>query len=347
MPELVLHIGPHKTGTSHIQACLKHHAPALEKLGVHVPRAWEDTKLNPSHTGLTARLYSEGLPELRQVFAGWRRSHYRTIAVSCEDLGALEEHPIRLHMLRELTEGMSVRIVFYVRRWTTLLASVWQEYIKQGSTLTLPEVAAHNLADPAASRIINIDCRLGIFADLFGMSSIQVVGYDALVDSGVDIFEDFAARFLHAPGLPKLSLPPSNPSMSYAQAEMMRLFNIFQQGTGRDGRPLLRFILSPYPPGPLEPLLGNLKGHDNALELRDDSLAVLPVLRASAAKYGECTWPRADASLLYQPREAKLAYVRTDAMLAPGFAERTRALWKTLSAMGTQADATAAALWSS
>jgi hypothetical protein len=345
MPEIVLHIGPHKTGTSHIQACLKHHAPALEALGVHVPRAWEDTPLNPSHTGLIARLNSERRDELRPVFAAWRRSRYRTIAISCEELGSLEEHPVKARMLYELTEGMNVRVVFYVRRWTTLLASVWQEYIKQGSTLTLPEVAAHNLADPAASRIINIDTRLGIFAELFGISSIHVVGYNALVDSGVDIFEDFATRFLHAPGLPKLDLPPANPSMSYAQAEMMRLFNILQQGTGRDGRPLLRFLLTAYPPAPLAPLLRNLEGHDNFLELRDDSSAVLPVLRDNAAKYGEGLWPKTVAPLLYQPRPARLPYVRTDAMLAPGFAERTRALWKALSAMGTQADATAAALW--
>jgi hypothetical protein len=345
MPEIVLHVGPHKTGTSHIQACLKHHAPALEALGVHVPRAWEDTPLNPSHTGLIARLTSERRDELRPVFAAWRRSRYRTIVISCEELSILEEHPVKAQMLRELTEGMKVRVVFYVRRWTSLLASVWQEYIKQGLTLTLPEVAAHNLADPASSRIINIDTRLGIFAELFGISSILVVGYDSLADSGVDIFEDFAARFLHAPSLPKLKLPPANPSMSYAQAEMMRLFNILQQGTGRDGRPLLRFLLSAYPPAPLAPLLRTLEGHDNFLELRDDSSAVLPVLQENAAKYGGCTWPRGGTSLLYQPRQAKLPYVRTDAMLAPGFAERTRALWKTLSAMGTQADATAAALW--
>ena len=326
----LFHVGPHKTGTSYIQAGLRLYAAALGKAGVHVARQWEDGPLNPSHTGLVSRLNSERLHELKAVFSAWRALGDGLVVVSCEELATIAREPVKVLMLRELTQGCDVSIVYYARRWTELLASEWQEYVKQGSTLPLTEVLVHNLRDPAVSRIINIDATLAVYARYFGASAIRVVSYDSVVDSGDDLFAHFTRTFLGGAGLAPQPIPAVNTRLTASRTEMMRLFNILQQESGIASHHLLRFLDLQHAPAPLTALLEHLARYPRTIDVDDDDPAVRAVLRENAAQYRARTVAPAPDGRLYAPGAAALAFIGTDYALAPGFAEALRKLWRDL-----------------
>ncbi len=233
-------------------------------------------------------------------------------------------------MLRELTEGSDVRIVYYARRWTDRLASEWQEYVKQGSTLRLTEVLVHNLRDPATSPIINIDNTLRAYAKYFGEQAINIVSYDSVVDSPSDLFTHFAATFLSRTEMALQRCPIINNRLTASRTEIMRLFNRLQQESGVASGALLRFLTLEHAPAPLTAVLDHLALYSRTIEVRDDDPVALPVLMKNAAQYRARTVEPAPQQLLYEVKQADLNYIGFEYALTPGFAELVRKVWRDL-----------------
>jgi hypothetical protein len=232
MPHYILHIGPHKTGSSHLQNCFAANRDRLESAGIHLASQWDENPGKPSHTSLYHRLTNKRRAEVEPVFAAWRMSQYRSVLISCEAFATLSVAPVQVEILHQLTQGSPVTLVYYVRRWSNLLASEWQQYVKLGFRQQLPEVLVHNLRDPWHSRAINIDVCLKVFADIFGRESIRLVSYDCVRDSGEDIAAHFARRFLDGVRLALPSGHEANVSLAPERIEMMRLFNCLDRGGG-------------------------------------------------------------------------------------------------------------------
>ena len=301
----------------------------LRAAGIVLPHKWEDNPLNPSHTGLVARLVTERRSELEPLFAAWRRTD-ETVVISCEDLSAMSREYVKTLMLRELVGDSPATIVFYVRRWSDLLSSEWKEYVKQGSTLQFLEVLVHNLRNPGKSRIINIDACLSVYRDLFGTPSIRVIAYDAVVASGIDIFAHFCHACLGGLNVTPQLRPRANESLTAAQTELMRLFNVLGRDAEIDSSGLLRFFYLQHTPAPLRALLTRLEEFKTSIELSDDDPAVRDVLRDNRRQYAGCALPPAAHDSFYEPRTAQQNFVRSDYALLPGFAEAVRSLWAAL-----------------
>jgi len=330
MPHYIVHIGPHKTGSSHLQNCLAGHRDTLERARIHVARGWDESPAKPSHTGLYYRLTAERRAELEPVFAEWRGSEYRFVVISCEALAPMSLVPAQLGLLRELTSGSKVTIVYYVRRWSQLLASEWQQYVKVGSTLQLPEVVVHNLRDARRSRSINIDLCLHVFADIFGLDALRLVSYDSVVESGTDIFTHFTDVFLDGLRLPVCVGHEANVSLSADRIELMRLFNILAQEEGTRADKLLRFLELQHRPAPMSALLGEIARHEVAMKLSDDDEAVRDVLVETRLKYAQCAVAPVFDTRFYESRTVGVRFVRPEYALTPGFAERVRDLRRAL-----------------
>ena len=332
MPEYVIHIGPYKTGSSYLQAGLAENSVLLEAAGIHVAAVWSDHFLNPSQSGLTQGLTEEGLPATRLIFDAWRQSDWRKIVISCEELSTLS--PVEVRMLKDLTADASVSIVYYIRRWSELLASAWQEYVKQGSTLQLVEVLVHNLRDAARSRIINIDLSLRSFATVFGRSALKLVPYSNLMDEGADIFAGFVASFLDEAAVVSPRSLIMNASFGPEKIELLRVFNCMEQDPGGDRtRRLIRFLELEHGPAPAMALMEYLKGFSKTIEIADDDAAVREVVAGNHAAYRDCALPPMPDSGFYQPRSSKLTFIRPDYGLTPGFAEAARQLRQDLLAL--------------
>ncbi len=332
MPDYIFHIGPHKTGSSHLQNCFAANRNRLESAGIHLASQWDENPAKPSHTGLFHRLSNERRAELEPVFAAWRKSDYRTVLVSCEAFAALSLEPAKVQILRDLTQGSPVTLVYYVRRWSHLLASEWQQYVKQGSRQQLLEILVHNLRDPWRSRAINIDICLKVFAGIFGREQLRLVSYDCVEESGQDIAAHFATMFL---GGVTLELPfghDANISFPPERIEMMRLFNGLDQEPGAVAR-MHRFLSLAHTPAPMARLLAHMARYEESLLLSDDDSAVRDVLRANRDAYAHCAVVPVEETRFYPAKTVRVRFIRPDYALAPGFAEAVHALRRDLLAI--------------
>ncbi len=324
----VIHIGPHKTGSTYLQRCLRENADALQAAGIVLPRPWEDSPLKPSHTGLVHRLVTERRAELEPVFAAWRPA--KTVVISCEDLSAMSLEPIKVLMLREVIGDAPVRIVFYARRWSELLSSEWKEYVKQGSRLSFLEVLAHNLRNPVKSRIVNIDACLSVYRDLFGIDSISVIAYDEVLTSGADVFDHFAGAYLGSAAIGAHTSKLVNRSLTAAQTELMRLFNVLGSEAGIDSSRLLRFFYLQHAPAPLLDAVVHLESFQTSIELSDDDPCVREVLNNNRRQYAPCAVAPVAKGSFYEPKIVQATFIRPEYALSPGFAEAVRGLWAAL-----------------
>jgi hypothetical protein len=335
-PHYIIHIGPPKTGSSHLQACLRANVDALERAGIHLATRFELSPDNPTHQRLPHMLRNEDRCELERAAATWHESGYRKVIITCEYLTGYHIGPLKAAILRGVTAGAMVTVVFYIRRWTKLLASTWTEYVKQGSVVTLPEVLVHNLRNPIESPLINIAAYLGAYPELFGYPALRLICYDSVVRSGTDMFQHFTDNFLD--GL-KLKFPAdqrANPSPSPAKIELMRLFNCLSKQTGLNAEHLRRLVSQAHIPAQMTALLELLAQYETSIETDDADQAAADVLAANQRTFGMCTLEPAPADRLYEPGPARLRYIDPAYGLVPGFAEGVWQLWNALHGMMPQ-----------
>jgi hypothetical protein len=112
----ILHIGPHKTGTTYIQQTLFALRERLEGRGVHVPAVWNAAPGPPSRMRLVWALREGATDRIEDDLRRTMASRYDRVVVSCEALSRLE--PSQIERLRALPGTSAVRIIYYVRRWS-------------------------------------------------------------------------------------------------------------------------------------------------------------------------------------------------------------------------------------
>lgn len=222
MPKYIIHIGPHKTGTKFLQGAFSSMPDALLAGSVYYPRQWimDDTG---SHLGLIRALHSSNVDGLKEEFSALNQSRYAKILLSSEDLSDLRGDNIA--KLRQLIDGSPVEIVFYCRAYAQIISSSWQESVKQGSVMTLPEYVSNNCIDTFGSNLFNFNVVLNEFANVFGKDNIKTVSYEAVLRSGENLADHFAKTFLGLPDLCGRSLQRSNESLTIFESEMMRFLN--------------------------------------------------------------------------------------------------------------------------
>jgi hypothetical protein len=134
---LFLHVGPHKTGSTAIQATLRSVAPALARRGVDIARIGCDVNAS----SLVGRL-----PNVAQPFAMHDRDlvdealkaakvtlESRDLVVSGEALSWLTS--AGYGALTELLSPARVSVLFGVRDFKSLAFSIWSETLRAGSTI--------------------------------------------------------------------------------------------------------------------------------------------------------------------------------------------------------------------
>jgi len=135
--------------------------------------------------------------QLQEILA--QRHAY--VVISCEALSRLDQEQIA--QFRQLLGSAPAQVVYYVRPWPERLPSLWQETVKFGHTVTLPEYLTEQLTGYDTSELRDT-AMLDRFATVFGSANIRVVAYSHLIERNIDIAGHFLASFL---GLSGLQLP--------------------------------------------------------------------------------------------------------------------------------------------
>ncbi len=241
LPELVLHIGSGKTGTSSIQGFLAKNRERLAELGILYPRAPGRTR----HVRLSLSLRSDADLVMQP---GWSRQGYSSPARFREDVdrqlreelreaalprvllsdealyGASEE---KLERLRAMLARMArrPRVVVYLRRQDDHLCSRYQTVIQRGDVRRLTE----RLEQMSNATMYDYDATLRTWQRLVEPTEIIVRPFDRGRFVGGSLLRDFLnAADINAAVDDFEEVGVRNESLDAESVEFLRILNLYR-----------------------------------------------------------------------------------------------------------------------
>jgi len=211
---IVLHIGPHKTGTTAIQQMLFSQSTS-KNCGFYYPFVSTDEMGQHTFAQLASDPKRTEFSEMLRAL----KSTAKMCILSSEELCYLPDTGMR--RLRMALPNANVTIAYYQRDILSLLQSWWQEKIKHGSTQTLLEFLFACLLAPQHLHLLVPDILLSSWASVFGRGAIRIFRYDNIAD----VARQFACDFLGVK-LPAETLTASNRSYDHLDCEMIRFWNM-------------------------------------------------------------------------------------------------------------------------
>jgi hypothetical protein len=132
---IVLHIGPHKTGTTSIQTHLAALLPEPVAGGYWYPDPGGE--VGPGHADLARACLKEARPlaELDRVIATAQAANVGTLVLSSEVFA--HAFPGRIARLKHDLEGHEIHLVVTLNEIVRRAASIWQEFLKHGHIVGL------------------------------------------------------------------------------------------------------------------------------------------------------------------------------------------------------------------
>jgi hypothetical protein len=314
MPRYLLHVGPHKTGTTYLQLRFDAARQRLRQSGVVYPSEWSSAEGEPSHRKLVVGLREAHVAQLRSQFEAIERDDPDDVLISAEGIGHLQ--PPALELLKTLMRAQPVTVIFYCRRWSELLPSLWQERVKHGHDETFPEFFSINASDPFESIEMNFTRRLDAYAKVFGRENIRLVSYNNLCDAGIDLAEHFFDCFLPQhrsliDGLPHLPVARPNQSLPPLDIEVIRALNAFNARGGMPVSSALRdWYMTKSGQFDLAGLFAAIQTNAATLPFSDATPAVRLLQDSLSATYGDVMVQPAQPGCLFAPRKAEIVYFR-------------------------------------
>jgi hypothetical protein len=329
MPRYLVHIGPHKTGTTYIQSRLDAARDRLGAVGVVYPATWRAAEMVPSHLRLFERIRHRQLAELQRELAELPVDADGLVILSSEDLQYLDGQEVRI--LADLLGTPQVTIAYYCRRWSELLPSVWQERIKHGDDQPLPEFLLLLTAHAHRSALANYGIVLDRYLGVFGPANIRVVSYSNVADSQVDLAEHFVATFLPPlpGGLPPASEARPNASLASAEIEMIRVLNALHRRRGGESGSAIRSWYQQH--GGTHDLSAIMAAMTKATVTTplSDAIPMLDLLHQRLfQQYRELLVPPVSANRLFRPRQHDLAFVRQGYLADPSIAAQVERVYQ-------------------
>lgn len=220
MPDrLVLHIGPHKTGTTAIQNALREAAGALEAQGWHYPLLDPADHAQHRLCAALARDDAEAEAMLARMLPPGR-----DVILSSENFSRLQA--AALLRLAERLRGRAVEVVYFQRNFLSLAYSWWQERVKHGRDEQFPEYMARTLGFPGRFHLFGPGTVLGRFAAAFGREAVRVYLYDVIRETD-GVTRHFGEQVLGLPAgvLPEPGARAVNASLGPGRVELLRALN--------------------------------------------------------------------------------------------------------------------------
>jgi hypothetical protein len=259
------------------------------------------------------------------------RSAYQNVLVSAEDLSDLSEQA--LGHLKSLTEGSEVIFVFYCRRWSETVPSLWQECVKHGQAFSLPEYYLHEWHDARRSKTINIAVRLDKFASMFGVKAIRLVSYSNISDIGGDILSHFLREFLSIAEFPPVGNKRANLSLSPFDAEIIRVLNGMEWSIrGRRGTGIMTRYMANKLAFRMEATKAAVSNHLASIAMDDDTPELQSLHRSLGEKFSNVLVNPADQGHLFRPKRRLASYVQPGYIFVDGVYDELRAIYNVVGA---------------
>jgi hypothetical protein len=196
--KVILHIGPHKTGSSYLQKALCDNEELLKSKDVVYPKEWRDflwghhslvTEIISSHNEASTNKFKNKLKTLLDEYF----KNYSIVVFSSENFENLSAE--QLKVLRCVQENFELEVVYYIRKGSSLAFSSWQEEIKHGSSEKFESFLFKHLSKPFQSRLFNYNTVLDRFTSTLNVKP-EIIIYDNLIEEAEDIAKHFLSKIL-------------------------------------------------------------------------------------------------------------------------------------------------------
>jgi hypothetical protein len=327
VPRYLIHIGPFKTGTTYLQHAFTQMRPELVARGIVYPEVWGGPH---GHHTLAAALVSDNDASLREAFGRMNHSGAETILLSSEEFAKLDDAGVR--RLRAFIGSAPVTVVFYCRRWSELIPSLWREAIKHGSLTTFPEFALSCLCDPVSAEELNFSHVLTRYTSVFGERALKLVSYNGVLEARMDLLTHFSQHFLSWPNPPPTGLDRVNGSLDMVDTEIIRALNALEWTRAREDRERLhKPFLEAKDELPVRFLVErSMQFLVNSIRL-DDAAPILARLHTELAdRYKAALVPPFPVGNLFKPHCTDVSYIRQDYLFAAEVLDTLRAMQTTL-----------------
>lgn len=338
MPQYVIHIGPHKTGSTYLQYTFGRNRDWLGGHGILYPNQWRLSERYPVHRRLVDDL-EEGNATLEKNFSALHASPSPVVLISSEDLSELSVNHLRY--LRDLLQLNPIRIVFYCRSWASLVYSSWKMLVNQGNPYILPDIVLDHLVDPVKSDVVNFDIVIGRYAEVFGKDNINIISYDFVGGSGLDLAGQFLTDVVGLRQLPPVRLPAVNVSADHLDTELLRALNALEYARTDRRSPRLRQVyfqkrkeLAPD----IERITRYMNMTRGDIEIDETSEPLENLHHALFTRYGSCLIGPSLPGRFFASQRKLLTYIRPDYLLIDGAVAALHSLYEKLREHDRQQD---------
>ena len=222
---VVLHVGAMKSGTSYLQSLLMQNKAVLAEHGVVVP----GTRWGEQVAGVSQVLERKKLMRVPREDA-WQRlvdeiaAHDGTSVISMEFLG-----PVGVGRIEKVVDsfpGMRVEAVITARDLGRNIPAMWQEHIKNGGVVSLPDYVARvrTREDKLFWREQSIGAMGRRWSDVLGADAVSVVTVPRPGGSPEELWRRFARTLGVDPTVAEQP-PRANESLGAASVEVIRQLN--------------------------------------------------------------------------------------------------------------------------
>ncbi len=219
--KFIIHIGPHKTGSTYIQKVLFDNQTTLSEIGIDYSSIMKEGQI--AHHELAEKLHAKQYTDASNLIDQMKATQL-DVLISSENFDRLSAE--KIEFLAQCLQDRHVVIVFFIRRLDDLLISSWQESIKHGQTESWSKYCFNHILRPFISDILNFAKVLDPYSAFFGMENIKIIDFDNAQNAKEDIC-DLLFKAINIP-LPKAlgTGVQINRSMPYSMIEIIRLLNI-------------------------------------------------------------------------------------------------------------------------
>lgn len=205
----ILHMGTMKTGTTSIQAWLKHHQGWLSENGWVYP-GW------PMRDAASIRDRLQSLPEDRNVVISDEGLWQFGGLVTCDMFG-----------IRRFFNDFDIQVLVYFRRPDLFLESRFKQWLKAGGR---NEHDIHSYLNLSTVRVETFTQMLDFLCVVFGQENVTVAPFERSQMKNGNVVDDFLARTgLPVPAKGKLPPPPAGESNVSPGADAMLMAGLLRK----------------------------------------------------------------------------------------------------------------------
>jgi hypothetical protein len=231
---LILHVGPHKTGSTYLQhRLLKSRNSLREYLWEYPDFGIQQFAHHKIYSWLANN--SADVDGVNDTSIAALVEKFPQLILSSEDFVYLSKN--RLQHLKSLMPGTDIQVIYFLRSPIDTWPSHWQELVRHGKDMTFLEYlcAFIGWTAPFEVSIMNPITQMAKFVEVFGRHAVRIVCYDNLIYDKIDIFDYFCSNILQvdAPiyGSEARIIHASQPDH---MIEMIRTLNeTYRERTGR------------------------------------------------------------------------------------------------------------------